>query len=268
MTINWRERIFVAIVHFSITLIAAGLAGVLIFLIWFPNSTASVVGGVQLFLLVFICDVVLGPLMSLVVYSSKKSRRNLIIDYSVIGAVQLAALLYGVYVVSVSRPVFIAFDTNRLEMVTAAEIHDSHLAAATEEQFRSLSWTGPVLVAVARPTDANERSAIVFGVLLGKNVDVAYRPKYYREYRTARQQILTKSLPLTVLLEGSGAAKSKIDSAIASTGISIDDIRWLLVHHRFGFAVALIDAKSAQPLTYLAVDPLWVKGDYDLNRAR
>jgi hypothetical protein len=267
MTINWRERAFAATIHFSITLLVAGFVSVLIFFVWFPGSTASVVGGVQLFLLVFVSDLVLGPLMSLVIYSSAKSRRNLIIDYCAIGSVQLAALIYGVYALSVSRPVFIAFDTNRIEMVTAAEIHDSHLAAA-DEQYRSLSWSGPKLVAVERPTDAKERSEIVFGVVLGNNVDVAYRPKYYRDYNTARQQILTKSLPLTVLLKDSDTAKSKIESAIASTGKSMDDIRWLLIHHRFGFAVALIDAKNAEPLTYLAVDPVWVSANYDLNRSR
>jgi len=268
MTINWRERIFAAIVHFSITLLVAGLAGALIFFIWFPNSTAAVVGGTHLFLLVFVSDLVLGPLMSLVVYSSTKTRHQLIIDYSVIGLLQLAALVYGVYVVSVSRPVFIAFDTNRIEMITAVEIHPQHLADATEEQYRSLSWSGPKLVAVARPTDPKERADLVFGVLLGNNVDAPFRPKYYREYGTARQEILSKSLPLTVLLKDSEAAKSKIDSAIASTGRPKEDVRWLLVHHRFGFAVALIDGTTAEPLTYLAVDPVWVHGDYDLNRSR
>jgi ABC-type transport system involved in multi-copper enzyme maturation permease subunit len=268
MTINWRERVFAATIHFSITLLVAGFVSVLIFFIWFPGSTASVVGGAQLFLLVFVSDVVLGPLLSLVIYSSAKSRRNLIIDYCAIGSVQLAALIYGVYALSVSRPVFVAFDTNRIEMVTAAEIHDSHLAAATDEQYRSLSWSGPKLVAVERPTDAKERSEIVFGVVLGNNVDVAYRPKYYRDYNTARQQILAKSLPLTVLLKNSDTAMSKIESAVASTGKSSDEIRWLLVHHRFGFAVALIDANTAVPLTYVAVDPVWIRGDYDLNRSR
>ena len=43
-----------------------------------------------------VCDLALGPLISLVIYNSRKARRKLIIDYTIVGAVQIAALVYGV----------------------------------------------------------------------------------------------------------------------------------------------------------------------------
>jgi hypothetical protein len=170
-----------------------------------------------------------------------------------------------VLVVAASRPVFIAFDRDRLEVVTAIEIEDEHLAAATNEQFQSRSWLGPKLVAVARPNDAKEKSDLLFFALAGK--DAQYQPKYYREYGAANEQVLAKSLPLHSLLEDSGSHRSTLETAIVDTGKSMDDMRWLLVRHRFGFAVALIDGKSAMPLTYLPLDPVWVKGDQAPDRA-
>jgi hypothetical protein len=260
MAINWRERFVATAIHFVVTLFVAGLAAAVIFLVWFPNSMAAMVGGTSLFLLVFTSDLVLGPLLSLVVYSSKKSRLKLIIDYSVIAAAQLTALIYGVFVVAESRPVFVAFDVDRMEIVTAIEIEDEHLAEASDERFRSRSWLGPKLVAVVRPTNNKEKSDLAFLAIAGK--DAEYLPKYYHEYETAREQILAKSLSLQVLLEGSDTAKSQIDSAVKATGKSSDDLRWLLVRHRFGFGIGLIDAKSAMPLKYLPIDPTWVKGDH------
>ena len=268
MKVNWRERVYAAIIHFAITLVVAGLIGALIFFVWFPRSMAAMIGGADLFLLVLASDLVLGPLMSLVIYSSLKARRQLIIDYSVVGAVQLAALIYGVYVVSLSRPVFVAFDDNRLQIVTAIEIDDSRLAAAKEEQFRSLSWFGPKLVAVVRPTDAKELTELLYKVYVGGEVDVPFRPQYYREYDVVQQEILEKSLPLSVLLTNSGSAKSTIEASVGAIGKSADDMRWLLAHHRFGFGVAIIDAKTAMPIKYLAIDPAWVSNQYRLNRAR
>jgi hypothetical protein len=267
MTINWRERVYAAVIHFLVTLVVTGLVGALIFFIWFPGPMAAMIRGTDLFLLVFSIDLALGPLMSLVVYSSKKARRLLIIDYSVIGAVQLAALVYGVFIVSVSRPVFVAFDmsTTRLEIVSAIDFDDAHLAAAKEEQFRSLPWWGPKLASIIKPTD-EEMAKIIEGLFSGGGADVPYLPKYYREYDTARQEILDKSLPLAVLVTDSGSAKAAIDSAVAATGKSNDDVRWLLVHHRFGFGVALIDAKTTKPIKYLALDPTWVNASYKLNR--
>lgn len=264
MAINWRERFVAATIHFLVTLLMAGLAAALIFLVWYPGAMATMVGGTSLFLLVIASDLVLGPLMSLVIYSSKKPRRELIIDYSVIGVVQLAALVYGVLTVAASRPAFVAFDRDRLEIVTAIEIEDEHLAQATDAQFRSKSWLGPKLVAVVRPTDAKEKSDLLFLALAEH--DAQTLPKYYRDYATARAQILAKSAPLQALLENSDAAKSQIESAVAATGKAPDQLHWLLVHHRFGFGVALLDAQAV-PLKYLAIDPTWVRGEYKPDRA-
>ena len=60
MAINWRERFVAAFIHFLITLLLAGIAAALIFLVWFPNGIAAVVGGTTLFVLVLGSDLVLG----------------------------------------------------------------------------------------------------------------------------------------------------------------------------------------------------------------
>ena len=78
------------------------------------------VGGTKLFELVVVCDLVLGPLISLVIYDSTKARGKLIMDYSIIGAIQLAAMIYGVYIVAGTRPVYVAFNKDRIEVVHRA----------------------------------------------------------------------------------------------------------------------------------------------------
>jgi hypothetical protein len=94
-------------------------AAALIFLVWFPDPYQTMVGGTKLFELVVICDLVLGPLISLVIYDRNKGRRKLIVDYTIVGVVQLAMLAYGVYVVAGTRPVYTAFNKDRLEVVSA-----------------------------------------------------------------------------------------------------------------------------------------------------
>ena len=90
------------------------------------------VGGTKLFELVVLCDLVLGPLISLVIYDSTKARWKLVMDYSIIGAIQLAAMIYGVYIVAGTRPVYVAFNKDRIEVVTARDIDDQELAAARD----------------------------------------------------------------------------------------------------------------------------------------
>jgi hypothetical protein len=257
MVTNWRERVVAALIHFAVTLLIAGIASALIFLVWFPGELAAMVGGAKLFLIVVVSDLVLGPLMSLVIYTSKKSRRVLIVDYAIIATVQMAALIYGVMIVAGSRPVFVAFAVDRLEVLTAFEISDADLAGGVEPQYRSLSWFGPRLVAIQLPLDTKERNDLILSAVTGGK-DARFLPKYYRAFDTAREQALAKSQPIETLLASSSDEKSRIEAAIEATGKSENDLRWLLVHHRFGFATAFIDAHSGEPVKYLLLSPAWV----------
>ena len=90
--IAWREKFIATAIHFGVTLALAACAAALIFLVWFPDPFETMIGGTELFMLVVGCDLALGPLISLVIYDSRKSRRELVTDYSIVGTVQLAAL--------------------------------------------------------------------------------------------------------------------------------------------------------------------------------
>jgi len=253
MKINWRERFIAAAIHLLVTLLVAGVAAAIIFLVWFPGALAEMVGGTKLFLLITWVDVTLGPLISLVIYSSAKPRRELIKDYTIVGLVQLAALGYGVFTLSVSRPVYVTFVQDRLEVVSAIEFEEADLAAAVDPQYRTLSWTGPRLAAVQIPTDVKERNEIVAAGVAGK--DVQLMPKYYHAYDTARDKILTLAQPLSTLSEKKSVDQGLVAKVVAATGKPSDQLRWLLVHHRFGFAIALIDPQTALPLDYVVMDP-------------
>ncbi len=78
--IAWRTKLFAFSLHFLATAVLAAIAAALIFLIWFPAPFARMVGGTELFMLVVGCDVVLGPLLSLVIYDPRKTRLALIVD--------------------------------------------------------------------------------------------------------------------------------------------------------------------------------------------
>ena len=73
--IVWREKFVATGIHFLVTLTLAACAAALIFLVWFPDPFQTMIGGTELFLLVVGCDLALGPLISLVIYNSRKSRR-------------------------------------------------------------------------------------------------------------------------------------------------------------------------------------------------
>lgn len=249
--INWREKFRAFAIHFLLTAALGACAAALIFFVWFPRPFATMIGGTELFLLVVGCDMALGPLISLVIYDSRKSRRELITDYSIIGVIQLAALVYGVYIVAGTRPVYVAFSKDRIEIVTARDIRDTELAAARDPAWADLPLTGPRMVAIQVP-EQDQQDAL-FQSVAGN--EEHQRPKFYVPYETALPEIRRRAAPLAALAAAFPDAGPLIDAAMREVKIPAERVRWLPVHHRRGFWTALIDTDDGKPVGYLAFDP-------------
>jgi len=249
--IVWREKFIATAIHFLVTLTLAACAAALIFLVWFPTPYATMIGGTELFMLVVGCDLALGPLISLVIYNSRKSRRELITDYAVIGAVQIAALVYGVTILAGTRPVYVAFSLDRLEIVTARDIQVAELAAAHEPIYRSLPLTGPRFVGVEVP-DADHDDAL-FQSLSGNEDHM--RPKFYVAYESELAKILERAKPIDELEKKHPASKPLIETAMREISVPAARLRWLPVHHRLGFWTALIDIDNGKPVAWINFDP-------------
>jgi hypothetical protein len=250
--IPWREKWRAFAIHFTVTLLLAAGAAAVIFLVWFPRPFDELVGGAELFMLVVGCDLGLGPLLSLVVYDSRKGRRELLFDYSIIGLVQLTALAYGVWIVAGTRPVYIVFVGDRFEIVSARDIAPAELAAARDPAYRSLPVTGPRLVATVVP--AADHNDVLFKSLEGN--DVEQRPKFYVPYESQLATVLEKSHPLTELDRRFPKARDAIARARAKTGLPDARLRWLPVRCREAFWTVMIDSQSGKPLAYFDLDPL------------
>lgn len=242
-----------AAIHFAVTLCIAVSAAALIFFVWFPGPFAEMVGGVKLLLLVVVSDIVLGPLISLVIFNRKKPRKELITDYIVVGSIQLAALLYGFYALSVSRPVVVAFMVDRFEVVTRIELDDADFDQAKDPQYRSASWFGPRLVSVELPSDISEHNDLVFSASRGK--DAQLMPKYYRDYERGIVWVKREAKSMDALLSAHPEKSAEVDKAVERLGYTKSRLSWLPVHHRFGFYTVLIDAESGYPVKYLPIDP-------------
>ena len=249
--IVWREKLLAMAVHFVVTAVFAGIAAALIFLVWFPAPFYTMIGGTELFMLVVGCDLALGPLLSLVIYDSRKPRRALITDYSIVGIVQIAALVYGVYIVAGTRPVAVAFSGDRIEIVSARDVNDKELAAARDPQYATLPWTGPRYVMIDVPPADHDDA--LFSSLEGNEEHT--RPKFYQPYEFALPEIRRRAGTIDQLIAKHRRDKPLIDTAVAAANIPVERIRWLPVRHVKGFWTVLIDIDTGRPVEYFALDP-------------
>jgi hypothetical protein len=250
--IVWREKAKAFAVHFLVTLALCASAAALVFLVWFPAPFQEMLGGTRLFEVLVGCDLGLGPLTSFVIYSSKKSRRELLFDYTVIGMIQLGAFLYGLHAVANTRPAYVAFVGDRLEVVSAGEIDDGDLANGAEGYRTRPRW-GPQLAGIQEPADSKERDKVMTSALAGK--DYSALPAYYVPYEQVVPQIKQRALPVTELEKRHPESKPLLVNAVARLSRSIEQLVWLPVKHRKGFWTVLLDPDTGRPVYWLPLDP-------------
>ena len=77
--------------HLVLSCLLALVVVGLVFFIWYPAPLAKAVGVTQIFLMMLMIDVIIGPVLGLLVY--KDGKKTLKLDLSVIILIQIAALL-------------------------------------------------------------------------------------------------------------------------------------------------------------------------------
>ncbi|MBL8264840.1 TfpX/TfpZ family type IV pilin accessory protein [Steroidobacter sp.] len=249
--IVWREKFRAVLVHFLVTLAMAAAAAALIFLVWYPDPFQAMLGGTRFFVLITVCDLVLGPLTSLIVYNSKKTRRALVFDYTIIGLVQLAAFVYGVLSIAHARPVYIAFVKDRFEVVIAEDLADKDLQQA-QDPYRFVPQWGPILIGTQRPSTREELNDLVMSSMEGK--DLQHFPRYYVPYDSKyAADVAKRAFPMPSLYKHRPEAKQLL--AAEHLDLPEEQLRWLPIRGTRSFWTVIVNANTGAVLKYLPVDP-------------
>jgi hypothetical protein len=244
MQIDLRSRAIAALIHAFGTIAVALLAAALVFLLWYPWPYSALAGGTGLFVLLTGVDVVIGPLVTFVIFDRAKGWPVLRRDLAVILLLQAGALLYGLHVVFEARPVALALEGQRMRVISAVDVVVEELPEAPPG-LRSLPLGGPRLIDTAPPADPGERLAATRAALEG--VDLGQRPKYWRPWDAeARRSALAASRPLEPLIAGNTVRREELQAALARTGRAPADLRYLPLLARRSEWVALIDAHSGE----------------------
>ncbi len=231
-------------------LIAAIVASLLLF-IWYPSPYSEMCGGIKLLYLVISIDLVLGPILTLIIFDQRKQKSELMRDISFICIVQLIGLVYGMHTVYIARPVALVFEQSRFRVVTAVNVATDELSKAPPE-LQELSNTGPRLISTRNFKNETERRDTVSNALAG--ADIGMRPSFWQSYALAKEQLLLTSRPVSVLYKKYPDAKPELDRLISAAGHKQDDVRFLPVITRLSDWVVLLDAKTTEPIGFLEKD--------------
>jgi hypothetical protein len=239
--------------HFIASVFVAMIVATLVFHLWYPSPYNQVAGGLDLFTLVVLVDMVCGPLLTIVIFNPLKPKKELIRDICLVVLIQLAALMYGLYSLSAARPIWMAFEGNRFRIVSLPDIDLKSLDQAPKE-LRSLSLTGPRMVGVrlVEPTDPTFLESVELSM---RGMHAAFRPSRWVSYESQVDEIIKGAKPLSNLIERYPAKRDEILKSTKKTGLSIDSLGyWPLDANKRNDWVVIVNLNNGMPENYLPID--------------
>lgn len=248
---DWKTRLKAAALHLCISLLIAGCAAWLVFGVWYPYPYREISGGRELFVLVVSVDVVLGPLITFVIFDRRKPRTELVRDLALVGLIQLAGLAYGLWTVHQARPVHLVFEIDRFRAVHAVDV-PPELLSQSPPGVAAMPVEGPTMLAVRPFASERERVDATLAALQGLHLGA--RPDFWQPYEQAVPRVLAASRPASELLSRFPARAAGIEEAILATGQPVERLAYLPLVSRKAFWTALVDVRTAEVLGFVPVD--------------
>ncbi len=245
-----KARITAAGVHLAISCLVAAIVAIVVFVIWFPYPYRVLSGGTELFFIVVMVDVVMGPALTFIVFDMRKTMKKLYLDIIFIAALQVTALGYGIWSVSLARPVHLVFEINRFRAVHAYEV-PRELLANTPSGIVAFPWWGPSVLSLRSFRNVNEEIDVTLGALQGTSL--ASRPDLWQSYEYSKLAVLAVSKPISDLQRRYPDKVELIQHALKNMDDPANAV-YLPMIVRDHFWTIVLDAKTVSPVAHLPID--------------
>lgn len=244
-------KISAFLVHLGLSVIVAAVMVSTVFFVWYPAPLHKAVGVTDIFLMVVVIDVIIGPLLTLVVF--KKDKRTLQFDLFVIAVLQMAALVYGVHTVYLGRPAFVVFAKDRFEIARPASLDPKSVKAAThaknavaEQSYLLSKW-----VAAIESPDPERRKEILFSAAAG-GPDWPQLPELYVPLEQVRSEIVRRAKPLIELKPFNVGQEADVDVLTEQFGARA---KWLPLKAPALDMVVLVNGANGEVLQVVDLRP-------------
>jgi hypothetical protein len=249
-----RGRAFLT--HLAASATIVGAACTVIFFVWYPHPYFFATGAWKVLRVLIGVDVVLGPLLTLIVF--KPGKRGLKLDLAVIAFIQLSAFAYGVTSIYQGRPYFTVFAVDRFYVLAREDVDADELARREREGSIGVKPSrGPLLVVAVRPTDPAAAKRLLEETVFGGLPDIERRPEYWRPYAAETAQVAMRARPLATLRAARPKSAAQIAAVTARLGLPEQRLGFVPLIARNRDLSFIVDLTSGAPLEVLDVDP-WI----------
>lgn len=225
------------IIHLNISLVLLCILLYLIIVHWYPEPFFASDGGWQGIRIALGVDIVLGPILTLILY--KPGKRGLKLDLTLIAIFQITALSVGTTIIYNQRPVLMAFVEDRFYSMT----HEQALESGVDMQrLQQSSQQKPFPVYMRFPD--NIESVLKFKrEIVAKTQQPVYKQGHLYEAINANNlcQIASKTQDLDILIMAEPANEVILNQFLAKQGGKEYDYIYIPLHCRYQDALLVLD---------------------------
>lgn len=248
------DRLRAGALHLALSAAVAGVSAAMIFGLWYPPPLAVMQGVDQLVILLIGIDVVLGPLLTTLVY--RRGKPSLRFDLGVIAALQSAALLYGLHTIWAGRPALIVFNVDRFDVVAASSVDPDSERRARAAGVPGLPLMRPAWRAAFVPDDVAARNDLMFSTIQG-GADLPQLPHLQLPYAAARDRVRPRLRPLDDLRQTYRLPDAAWQRLLASLeGSPAAELGWLPVIGKVRDGVVVASRQDGSIVGIRLIEPV------------
>lgn len=213
-----KARVLASVTHLLASLAVISVFLLVVYFIWYPGPLSELHGVIDAIKVVIGVDIVLGPLITLIIFNTRKQRKELVRDISVIVLVQISALAWGAYTTFMVRPVFVVFYYDAFHSVVRNDI-----ASDTKGGDMAIPgfWQRPKQVYI--PRLKGKKAVQHANDLLSKGVPpIKFQVSRYLPIEEHKQAVLEEAMDMTRYLEKE-ENRVRLDAFLQSHGGTKDN---------------------------------------------
>jgi hypothetical protein len=235
-------------VHFGISLVIFIVLLLVIVFDWYRFPLFAIEGGWKGIQIIAGCDIVLGPLLTLIVF--KPGKPSLKFDMSVIALIQFAALVSGTWIAYAQRPVLMVYAEDRFYTLSNDIVGMAGIKAEEISNYRNTPYP---LAVVRLPDDAEQRHKIRLeslargGLYLRGDLYAEQIPQYLNDAHA-------HSLNMEQLTTDQPAASAELDIFKSRHG-ALENYYFLPLHGRYGRMLVALERNTGRLVDKLDIQP-------------
>jgi hypothetical protein len=236
-------------IHLGLSLTVLGVLLYILFYYWFPGYLFDTDGGWQALRVIAGVDIILGPLLTLIAASPKKSARELRNDFTVIGVIQVCALTAGTWLAWDNRPYAMLWYDGMVYSLPWSALKDEQSALAGIE--RAGDNAVPRRVVVDLPWDPLVRASAISAAKDAKLTPLLDGRRYAEWPEKAAVTRLFSDISIEMAGEDAGNLRSRLEAARATHANAV----LVPVSSRYAAYFLIMNASDGEILDTVAVRP-------------